>query len=83
MHRKGCRGSPPPAGAGARTGGSWDCLTGSRLLGNPRRLITAATVINQKIKKKKRRRRKGKRERKKVRKEKQGESGKMKVKQMI
>lgn len=47
--------SPGPAprrAAGRRrqgpTGGSCACLTGSRLPGNPRRLITAATVINQK-----------------------------------
>lgn len=32
----------------ALTGGSCGCVTGSWLPGNPRRLITAATVINQK-----------------------------------
>lgn len=41
----------PCAAVRALTGGSCDCLTGSWLLGNPRRLITAATVINQKRKK--------------------------------
>lgn len=38
----------PCSAVRALTGGSCGCVTGSWLPGNPRRLITAATVINQK-----------------------------------
>lgn len=80
-------GPPPPAGRPGRraaravvralTGGSCDCLTGSWLLGNARRLITAATVINQKRKKKKRGKEKSKEEKNREK------GGNMKVKWAI
>lgn len=81
-HRRAARVPPGeavcPAGPGAGraavralTGGSCGCLTGSWLPGNPRRLITAATVISQKENKKIKEEKKG--ERKKVRKKKPGE----------